>query len=107
MDSALYVQIGGTPDDADRFLNDILDDEELRERISAGAESAVDALKCYGINVSVELLGDPVELPSVEDLREAIEAIDRGEFSSELVMFRFWPIFFAMIRFRRFRSQAS
>ena len=103
----LYVEIGGTPEDADRFLNDILKDERLRSQLSAGASSAAAALRGYGINISPELLDEPLELPPAEELREAIDAMDRGEFTPEVVMFRFWPIFFAMIKFRRFRGQAS
>jgi hypothetical protein len=103
----LYVEIGGTPEDADRFLSDLLEKEEFRSQLGAGAESAAAALKEYGINISPELLDEPLELPPAEELREAIDAMDRGEFTPEVVMFRFWPIFFAMIKFRRFRGQAS
>lgn len=103
----LFVEIGGSPEDADRFLKDLLENEELRSQLGAGAESAAAALKGYGINISPELLDEPVELPPPEELREAIDAMDRGEFSSDVVMIRFWPIFHAMIKFRRFRGQAS
>jgi hypothetical protein len=104
----LYVEIGGTPEDADRFLSDLLEKEEFRSQLGAGAESAAAALKEYGINISPELLGDePIELPPPEELREAIDSMDRGEFTSDVVMIRFWPIFHAMITFRRFRGQAS
>ena len=103
----LYVEIGGTPEDADRFLNDILEDERLRSQLSAGASSAAAALRGYGINISPELLDEPVELPPPEELREAIDSMDLGEFTSDVVMIRFWPIFHAMLTFRRFRGQAS
>lgn len=108
---APFIEIRISPDQADEFVERLISDEEFRERVSG--DRAAEALAEYGITVSPDLLADQVELPSPEEIQEVRAAMDTGELSpettkfNEVVMFKFWPVFWWVLKFRGFRSTSD
>ena len=106
-DNEPFVEIRTSPERADEFIERLINDEGFRATLEENPERA---LAEYDIRIAAELLAGPVELPSPEQLEEALKAMDAGEFSPEtahIKFMRFWPIFWAMMKFRKFRSPAS
>ena len=109
MDEAPYVEIKTSPDQAEDFYEALLHDEEFRKDLERGGASAAAALKKYGITVTADLVEDGAKLPSAEELERALAAMDKGEFAPEtadIKFMKFWPIFWAIMKFRKFRSPA-
>jgi putative modified peptide len=106
-DNEPFVEIRTSPDRADEFIQKLINDEGFRARLEENPEQA---LAEYDIRIAPELLAGEVELPSPEQLEEALTAMDAGEFSPEtahIKFMKFWPIFWAIMKFRKFRSPAS
>lgn len=104
------VEIRTSPEDAAKFVDDVMNDSNFRAELERGGDSAVAALARYDITITPELVAEPVELPSAEELETALNAMDAGEFAPEtahIKFMKFWPIFWAMIKFRKFRSPAT
>jgi hypothetical protein len=110
MQEGPVVEIRTSPEDAAKFVDDLMNDADFRAELERGGDSAVAALARYDIRISPELVAEYVELPSSEELEEALTAMDAGEFAPETAhvkFMKFWPIFWAMIKFRKFRSAAD
>jgi hypothetical protein len=110
MDEAPYVEIKTSPGQAEELFDRLLHDGEFREQLERGGASAVSALNEYGITVTADLVEGGAELPSAEELERALAAMDKGEFAPEtadIKFMKFWPIFWAIMKFRKFRSAAT
>ena len=79
-DNEPFVEIRTSPERADEFIERLINDEGFRATLEANPERA---LAEYDIRIAAELLAGPVELPSPEQLEEALKAMDAGEFSPE------------------------
>jgi hypothetical protein len=99
------IHIRSTPDEATQFFERLMTEgDPLRSKLEEGGEATIAALAEHGITVSPELLPDDPKLPSTEEIKMALDAVDRGVMSACDAQFRFmkfWPVFWAMIRFRR------
>jgi hypothetical protein len=103
-----HVDIRTSPERAAEFLEKLAHDREFREQLERGGDSAVKALASYEIYISPDLVEEPVELPFGEELEEVLRQIELGEFAGEpAIKFWPWPIFWTMIKFRKFISFKS
>lgn len=103
MDEAPYIEIRTSPEEAAEFVDRLLNEPEFREELERGGDSALGALARYNIHISPELVAESVELPDRDELESALREMDEGEFAPEpKIKFWPWPVFWALIKFRKF-----
>jgi hypothetical protein len=102
------IEVRISPSQADEFLDRIVNDPAFYEQLS---QNPNDALAQYGISVPPSFLPEQVELPSPDQIRQARDAMDTGEFSEEIWRYSYedggsakvWVILWLALWFRKFR----
>lgn len=68
------IRITSSPEQAWQLLQDIADNEDLREALSK-RETVADALRAYGIDLSDDAVPPEPTVPSVEEARAGLEEL--------------------------------
>jgi putative modified peptide len=84
------VEIRISPRQAEELVDRLINDTEFRERLAQNPNAE---FAQYGISIPPALLPERVELPSPDEVRQALDAIDAGEFGGDYERsgpFRLW-----------------
>jgi putative modified peptide len=98
-----YLEIKMSPQQADELVDRLVNDTEFRERLT---QNPIEELAHYGISVSPALLPERIELPSPEELRQALNAIETGELGGYENYIWFRPFWFLTIWFIKLRRRS-
>jgi putative modified peptide len=97
------VEIRISPRQAEELVDRLVNDTEFRERL---AQNPTAELAQYGISIPPALLPERVELPSPDEVRQALDAIDAGEFGGDYEARGPFTLWFSVIWFSKLRPRS-